>query len=150
MLLYMPIPCALNALDNALDAYFSIFSTSWGVNLGTSFSHNILEKNSVNIIATPIKKERYFYWKAILAPTLRFFINKPANKYGAYLDLSLCYNLPVIFRYVGINNNTRISQKYIHQYKDFSVLARTGINQGVAITTEYRIFDYLKNQYIAA
>ena len=95
----------------------------------------------------PVEKEKYFYWKASLGPTMRLFITKPPNKYGLFIDLSAFYNLPIRFRYVAVDGNTTITDKSIHQFTDFSGFMRIGINNWLSFTGEYRLSNFLKSNY---
>lgn len=119
----------------------------FGVTVGSTISSCLLKKNQVYNFTEPVEKEKYFYWKASLGPTMRLFITKPPNKYGVFIDLSAFYNLPIRFRYVALDGNTKILDKSIHQFTDFSAFMRLGINDRLSFTAEYRLSNFLKSNY---
>lgn len=119
----------------------------FGVTVGTTISSCLLKKNQVYNFTEPVEKEKYFYWKASLGPTMRLFITKPPNEYGIFIDFSAFYNLPIRFRYLAIDGKTRTTQKSIHQFTDFSGFMRVGINHWLSFTAEYRLSNFLKSNY---
>ena len=61
---------------------------------------------------------------------------------GFFTELGVRYKLPVAARYVGIQDGLKVSQKSIHQFKDFRFFLRSG-HSPVAIQLEYRALDFI-------
>lgn len=119
----------------------------FGVTVGSTISSCLLKKKQVYNFIEPVDKEKYFYWKASLGPTMRLFITKPPNEYGIFIDFSALYNLPIRFRYMAIDGNTKTTERSIHQFTDFSGFMRVGINHWLSFTAEYRLSNFLKSNF---
>lgn len=94
------------------------------------------------------RHERYFYSNVKIGFYLRFttFNMKQTHKGGMFLDLGANYHMPLIFRHVGLYENHKDITRQLHKFNDVSLTARIGTDK-FAIYGQYRLFDFVKNNY---
>ena len=120
-----------------------------GANIGSSIAFCDLQQNKIQAFADTFSMERFFYWKLSVAYNNRFVFIKAKERSAfrpCFLDLSIGYNLPLAYRYVGIKKETKSVVRHIANFNDFSAMARLGFGV-MAITAEYRLTNNIKPQY---
>jgi hypothetical protein len=139
-----PIQASITAGFNS-SPYWSLSKNfAFGALIGSSVSYTSFEKDTV-----PGKKfERYF---GLDFNTGLFFRINSGNAYtkpekGFIIDAGAYYALPLLFRHAYSFNNTRIQDRWIHQYTNFYAFARVGIKP-VSIQAEYRLCDFILGNY---
>lgn len=119
---------------------------SMGANISSHFNTINLQKGKVNIFTDSFEKERYINWKFSLAYVTRFTFRQP-EKTGSelpwFLEIGAGYNLPIMYRYVGVVNDKKQINRFISNFNDFSAIARLGMG-AFCITAEYRLTNNLK------
>ena len=116
-----------------------------GSHIGTSFGFNNLKKGEFSLFPYSFKHERYYSWKFFVAFNNRFVFKQPSEKNHQpwFLDISLGYNFPLIYRYVAIEGSSKQMIRSISNYKDFSAMARLAFGF-ISFNAEYRLTNSLK------
>jgi len=93
------------------------------------------------------KRERYFTFGLTTGAIIRLSgITHKTNdiSYGPSLDFGVLYNLPFVHRHVYVSGNSKIVNRRIHNYTDFSGIIRIGFLP-VTLLMEYRINNFIKS-----
>jgi hypothetical protein len=112
-----------------------------GFDCGLKFSQYNYGK--VDLIDTSVVHEDQRYTSLDLTAAVLASIYIKEKK---LLDIGIKYNLPLYARGVAKNGNQKLTTKGIHNYKDFSAIARIGYWWGF-IYGEYRFNDILSSPY---
>lgn len=122
---------------------------SSGYQIGSSMSYTYFNKDhSLSTTNIDFDNERYYYWDLnfTLLSRLTAYNNQNRKKKGIFLDLGASYNFPLLFRHVISDGNTKTITKRIHDYTDFSAMARLGYSY-FALTVDYRLMDFLEQGF---
>ena len=120
-----------------------------GANFGSNFGFCDLQKDKILAFADTFNVERYFYWKIFAGFNNRMvFVQPKENKSmrPCFLDFGIGYNFPFIYRYVGLNRDSKKIRGFISDLNDFSVTTRLGFGF-LSFTASYRITNDLKKAY---
>jgi hypothetical protein len=120
-----------------------------GAHIASSLGINNLEKGKFTGFTDVFSRERYTYWKLSVAFVNRI-VFKQASKTKVdlpwFLDVGIGYNLPIMYRYVGIKDDKKEINRYVSNYNDFSAIARLGFGV-LSFTAEYRFTNNIKTIY---
>jgi len=120
-----------------------------GANIGSNIGFCKLQRDKLKLFTDTFDVEKYFYWKIFAGLNNRFvFVQPKARKIfrPCFLDLGIGYNLPIVYRYVAVNSDSKRVKGFISNLNDFSVTARLGFGF-LSFTSSYRITDDLKKAY---
>lgn len=121
-----------------------------GITMGLNMGFCRLQRNKINAFADTFIIERYSYLKMPIGLTNRFIFKQPKETKiftPIFLDLNVSYNLPFMYRYVGVDVHTKSIKRYITNFNDFSVSTRLGFGV-LAFTAEYKFTNYIKSPYL--
>lgn len=130
-----------------LAKYCKHFS-SWLI-YGFEYAYTAFNNDTTMYPPAPVKYERYSNLNLNLGFFNRFsFFKSDENSIteSLVLDLGLSYNFPIVFRHMYNIDNRKFVTMGLHQFSNFSVFSRFSYGS-VAITGEYRIFDYVKGDF---
>lgn len=135
-------------------AYEGKFKLAKNLQMGFSYQPLKIKWMAMNsdtlITKIPHAKERYFQASTSMDIYFRYIFTTygPRNNRGLFLDLGGGYTLPYYFSYTYFTEDyLKTSRNHIHNFNDFSVMARLGFFWG-SIRGTYRFTDILKSDFI--
>jgi hypothetical protein len=114
---------------------------------GFHYSFHNINRPDYFVGSIPIKHEYYSHFNYSIGGGTRFYLSKYKNlKSRLFLELGANYNIPFWFRHISMNKSLEFkqSEKWLHKFNDFRAYATFGLSNSIALTAEYRIFDYIK------
>lgn len=136
-------------LENGM-MFLSKFSKYYGLAFNLNYGY-AWTNFSQDITLSPSgahQKERYSYLFYGVGLTNRFtFYNQHiADNNGVFIDLGINYTMPILFRYVTVNDNIRTAERKLHSFNDLQGVVNIGFRD-FSISANYRFFDVVKNNY---
>ncbi len=116
---------------------------------GAEYVYTAFNNDTTMYPPSSVKHERYSNFNLNLGfyNRLSFFekYNNSISESWAF-DLGVSYNFPFIFRHMYNVDDRKFVTRRLHQFSNFSVFSRFSY-RSVAITGEYRLFDYVKSDF---
>ena len=122
-----------------------------GAHIGTTLGYCNLQKDKMLAFKDTFNFEHYFFWKFAVALNNRFVFVKAKEGIDlrpCFLDLSIGYNLPIVFRYAGIKRESKVVQRNITNFNDFSAMARLAFGV-LCFSAEYRLTNNIKPAFVS-
>ena len=139
----------LYSTEIAVNVYHTLFKYySIGFKVGYQYSATVFYNDTTHYNGEKIIQKYYSYNDLNIGLINRFtFFNNHKNKDGLKLDVGLIYHLPIFFKQIlKANDDTKIITNHIHNYTDFTAMARLGYKY-IGVQAEYSLTNFLRRSY---
>jgi len=116
---------------------------------GAEYAYTAFNNDTTLFPPSPVKHERYSNLNLNIGffNRVSFFETYQNSVTESWVfDLGVSYNFPLVFRHMYNVDDRKFVTKRLHQFKNFSAFSRLSYRY-IAITGEYRIFDYVKGDF---